>query len=391
MKEAFVTQGPTVEIKDVPIPEPGPDQIVTKVIFSGSNPKDWYVCTNSERFPHEIIPSRTLTHSFPYHLSATTPSSRTYTPHRKVPEWLPQAGPINQGDDISGTVHAIGSNVTEFKIGDRVAAFHEMMTPHGSYAEYALSWNHTTFHLPKSTSFEEGASIPLAAMTAALGLYQRLGLPEPWQRNSVVGKPFATEPLVIWGAGSAVGSYALQLAKKSNIHPIICVAGKSVDHVTQFLEPEKGDVIIDYRPGNDRVVEGIRKQLAGRKLRYAFDAVSEHGSYEALSEVLDLDEGRITLVLPGKEYKEIPAGITKTITSVGAVHKDEEDRDFAYVTFRYFSRGLKEGWFKGQPTQTVPGGLGGIKQALTDLKEGKASAIKYIFKIAETEGVKSSL
>lgn len=43
MKEAFVTKGPTVEIRDVPIPEPGPDQIVTKVIVSGSNPKDWYV------------------------------------------------------------------------------------------------------------------------------------------------------------------------------------------------------------------------------------------------------------------------------------------------------------------------------------------------------------
>jgi NADPH2:quinone reductase len=43
MKEAFVTGGPNVEIRDVPIPEPGPDQIVTKVVFSGSNPKDWYV------------------------------------------------------------------------------------------------------------------------------------------------------------------------------------------------------------------------------------------------------------------------------------------------------------------------------------------------------------
>jgi NADPH:quinone reductase-like Zn-dependent oxidoreductase len=304
---------------------------------------------------------------------------------------VPKAGPINQGDDISGTVHAVGANVTEFKVGDRVAAFHEMMTPHGSYAEYALSWNHTTFHLPKTTSFEEGAAIPLAAMTAALGLYQRLGLPEPWQRNSALGKPFAEEPLVIWGAGSAVGSYALQLAARSNIHPILCVAGKSVDHVKQFLDPAKGDVIFDYRPGNNKVVENIKKHLGGKKLRYAFDAVSEHGSYQAISEVLDLKEGRITLVLPGQEYPEIPASIAKTITSVGSVHKEEEGREFAYVFFRYFSRGLKEGWFKGQPTQTVPGGLGGIQKALKDLKDGKASAVKYVFRIDETEGLKSSL
>ncbi|TID19599.1 hypothetical protein E2P81_ATG06766 [Venturia nashicola] len=350
MKEAFVTAGPTVEIKDVPIPEPGPDQVVTKVVVSGSNPKDW-----------------------------------------KIPEWFPQAGPINQGDDISGTVHAVGSNVTEFKVGDRVAAFHEMMSPHGSYAEYALSWQHTTFHLPQNTSFEEGASIPLAAMTAALGLYQRLGLPEPWQRNSIIGKPFASEPLVIWGAGSAVGSYAIQLAARSNIHPLICIAGSSTSHVQKFIDPSKGDTIIDYRPGTDHVMSEIKNHLGTKKLRYAFDAVSDHGSYQSLSQILDVDEGRITLVLPGKEYPEIPATIKKTITSVGSVHKEEEDKEFAYLFFRYFARGLGEGWFKGQPTVVVPGGLGGIQKALGDLKEGRASAVKYVFRIEETEGVKSGL
>lgn len=60
----------------------------------------------------------------------------------------------NQGDDISGIVHEVGENVSEFKKGDRVAAFHEMMTPGGSYAEYAVSWKHTTFFLPKKNSFE---------------------------------------------------------------------------------------------------------------------------------------------------------------------------------------------------------------------------------------------
>lgn len=228
-------------------------------------------------------------------------------------------------------------------------------------------------------------------MTAALGLYQRLGLPEPWQRNSVVGKAFKEEPLVIWGAGSAVGSYALQLAARSNIHPLLCIAGKSVEHVKKFINSSKGDVIIDYRPGTDKVISEIKKHLSGKKLLYAFDAVSDHGSYQSLSSVLDINEGRITLVLPGKEYPEIPSTIIKSITSVGSVHKEEEDKDFAYVFFRYFSRGLKEGWFKGQPTETVPGGLGGIQTALRDLKEGKASAVKYVFKIEETEGVESSL
>ena len=61
---------------------------------------------------------------------------------------------FNTGDDIAGVVHSVGSNVIEFKPGDRVAAMHQMRSPGGSYAEYAVSLEHTTFHLPKTTTFE---------------------------------------------------------------------------------------------------------------------------------------------------------------------------------------------------------------------------------------------
>jgi NADPH:quinone reductase-like Zn-dependent oxidoreductase len=67
--------------------------------------------------------------------------------------WKPDVV-INQGDDIAGIVDKVGANVTEFKPGDRVAAFHEMMKPNGSYAEYAIAWAYTTFHIPETTSFE---------------------------------------------------------------------------------------------------------------------------------------------------------------------------------------------------------------------------------------------
>lgn len=46
-------------------------------------------------------------------------------------------GTANQGDDISGVVHEVGENVSEFKKGDRVAAFHEMMKP-GEYTMFPL-------------------------------------------------------------------------------------------------------------------------------------------------------------------------------------------------------------------------------------------------------------
>jgi hypothetical protein len=43
MKEALVTTGPKVNIVDTPIPKAGADQVVIKVVYSGSNPKDWKV------------------------------------------------------------------------------------------------------------------------------------------------------------------------------------------------------------------------------------------------------------------------------------------------------------------------------------------------------------
>lgn len=43
MKEALVSTGPKVDIVDTPIPKAGRDQLVIKVVFSGSNPKDWKI------------------------------------------------------------------------------------------------------------------------------------------------------------------------------------------------------------------------------------------------------------------------------------------------------------------------------------------------------------
>jgi len=52
--------------------------------------------------------------------------------------------------------------VKNFRKGDRVAGFHEMDTPRGTYAEYTVCPTHTVFHIPSSMSFEEAATIPLA-------------------------------------------------------------------------------------------------------------------------------------------------------------------------------------------------------------------------------------
>jgi NADPH2:quinone reductase len=136
-------------------------------------------------------------------------------------------------------------------------------------------------------------------------------------------------------------------------------------------------------------------------VKYAFDAVSEKGSYQNLSQVLAKQGSKITLVLPGKEYKEIPDYIQHSLTMVGSVHADipadskkgkagikTGGKEFGFVFFRFFARGLKEGWFTAHPHEVVPGGLNGVEQGLKNLKDGVNSATKYVFKINDTESNK---
>ncbi len=230
-------------------------------------------------------------------------------------------------------------------------------------------------------------------MTALVGLYQQLELPPPWlpAKESI--------PLVIYGAASAVGAYAVQFAVRINIHPLICVAGKPSAHVEAMIDRGRGDTIVDYREGDAAVVAGIKKAVpAGAKLLHAFEAVTEGTSFfnaaNALSNPGDANKtetetkakAKLALVLlTGDEDKaRFPAYVEPLLTAVPSVHRTHED--FGHVCFRYLPRALRQGWFRPQPHVVIPGGLGGIQQALEDLHANKANAIKYVFRIADTEG-----
>ncbi|KAK4893789.1 hypothetical protein LTR27_007814 [Elasticomyces elasticus] len=353
MKEAFVHPGLKVEIKDSPIPVAGPGQVLIKVVVCGSNPKDF-----------------------------------------KMSEWFMDMPEMDQGNDIAGYVESVGEGVTQFKAGDRVAALLELF-PGGGYAEYAVAKAQATFHLPDKTTFEEGAAIPLAALTAVVGLYaaDRLALPQH------TAPAASSIPLVIYGGSSAVGTYAIQLALRSNIHPIICVAGRAAAHVESMIDRSKGDTIVDYRKGDNDVVQGLKDALKGQKLSHAFDATCDQNSWINISKVLE-PSGRLTVVLPPKEsladiaqgkeaalYKEVPKSVHQSMTSVWDVFDKQQELGRTYC--EYFTMGLEEGWFKAQPQEVCESGLGGIEGALTKLRDGKASAVKYVFRIADTPGAGS--
>lgn len=77
MKEAIVAKGPKVTIQDAEIPEPKPDQVVIKVIVSGSNPKDWYVTILFTSKSLNPSPDPSITHAIPL---PSPPLPQSYIP-----------------------------------------------------------------------------------------------------------------------------------------------------------------------------------------------------------------------------------------------------------------------------------------------------------------------
>jgi NADPH:quinone reductase len=246
--------------------------------------------------------------------------------------------PLNQGDDVAGVIEKVGSSVLEFRSGDRVAAFHRMLTPGGSYAEYAIAPANTTFHVPENVTFEQAATLPLSGMTAALALYQSLGLPPPW-RPVTAGERL---PVLIYGGASAVGAFALQFAKLSRLNPIVTVAGNGIDFVRSL---NAADVIIDYREGN--VAENVKKALKGEKLRHVFDAISSGDTWKTARDILgaDFTDTYLSMVDPPHPVPHWPEGLNFSRTYVSSAYGEKHsyrtqegangDADFAYMFYRY--------------------------------------------------------
>ena len=122
-------------------------------------------------------------------------------------------------------------------------------------------------------------------MTAAIGLFLRLELPDPWTPSP------RSIPLIIYGGSTAVGSYAIKLAVRANIHPLIVVAGGGAHYVEKLIDRTKGDTIIDYRPGPDAVVAKSSSTGVSVPLGVGTSSSSSSSSMKLWCDSVDGDEG----------------------------------------------------------------------------------------------------
>lgn len=181
----------TISLDDVPVPTPGPSQVLVAVDTVGMNPFDWKI---REGYVRDVLP-------------------------------LPL--PAILGVDFAGTVVARGEGASRFSIGDRVMT---MSTSLGAFAESIAVDEAILARVPATLGDIDAATLPIPALTA-------------WQSLHTAGEPHAGMRILIHGASGIVGAFAVQFAKAAGAEVIGTASGKNRDYVLGL----GADGFIDYR------------------------------------------------------------------------------------------------------------------------------------------------
>jgi NADPH:quinone reductase-like Zn-dependent oxidoreductase len=145
----------------------------------------------------------------------------------KARQILPIDLPWIPGHEFSGVVEQVGSDVAAWVPGDAVFGANEIG---GAYAEYLAVKPALIARKPSNLSFEEAASVPVAAQTAWQGLFTH-------------GHLEKGQTILIHGGAGAVGAYAVQLASHAGATVITTASG--VDEA--YLNSIGASRVIDYR------------------------------------------------------------------------------------------------------------------------------------------------
>jgi NADPH:quinone reductase-like Zn-dependent oxidoreductase len=173
--------------------------------------------------------------------------------------------PGRPGVDVAGQVETVGGNVTQFKPGDevfgvcigdpRASGVKVWLHRQGTFAEYVCAPESTLVMKPDNVTFEQAASVPVAAFTALQGLRDK-GQIQPGQK------------VLINGAAGGVGTFAVQIAKSFGAEVTGVCSTANVDMVRSI--------------GADRVIDYIREDFTkpGRRYDLIFDCVGNHSLSE---------------------------------------------------------------------------------------------------------------
>ena len=216
-----------LELRDVDKPAVGDGDVLVRVRAASVNPLDWHFMRGA-----------------PYLVRMMAGLSR------------PKPSQSMLGADMSGSVEAVGENVTGFSPGDEVFGGLE---ERGTLAEYiSVPADAVVLQKPASLTFEQGAAVPVAGFTALQALRDK-GRVQPGQN------------VLINGASGGVGTFAVQIAKALGAEVTgVCsaantelVASIGADHVVDYTRDDftqarrRYDLLIDIA-GNRTLAETRR-------------------------------------------------------------------------------------------------------------------------------------
>jgi NADPH2:quinone reductase len=191
--------GPEVlALETVPDLNPGPGEVLVKIHAIGVNPVDTYIRGG-----------------------AYGPKTFPYTP----------------GMDAAGTILAVGSGVSHFKVNDRVYVAGSLS---GTYAEQTVCKESQIHPLPPAASFDQGAAVGVPYATAYFALFHR-------------GHALPGETILIHGASGGVGTAAVQMTRSHGMTVIgtagtpkgrELVAKEGAHHVLDHATPDYLDQVM---------------------------------------------------------------------------------------------------------------------------------------------------
>lgn len=165
------------------------------------------------------------------------------------------------GIDMCGTVQQVGSDVTEFQVGDVIFGKAET----GSLAEYAIASADCIARKDPTWTPTEAAAVPVVYQTGLQGLKIRGILPNGDNKDKA---------LLVIGASGGCGLAAVQLAKAMGVTRIICIcSGKNAE----FVKEAGATDIVDY--ADAMTMENFLSENSG-KIDCVYDAATGSGKAE---------------------------------------------------------------------------------------------------------------
>ncbi|KZT19489.1 medium-chain dehydrogenase/reductase like protein [Neolentinus lepideus HHB14362 ss-1] len=333
-------------VKSRPTPEPLPGQVQVKVHATAVNPVD-YKIFDYGKFVREV--------------------------------------PTVLGTDAAGEVTRLGSNVTNFRVGDRII-FQGQYNCQGdtsngdkaTFQQYCLADADLACKIPSSLDYDEASTIPVGAVTAAAALYDLcLGLTVPWAEGGE--GLYKGQTLVVLGGSSSVGSYSASILNLSSISALSfkVVTTSSPAHIV-YLKSIGASVVVDR---SSPTLVGDLKAVVGGEVEYLVDAISLPDTLRAGIELVK-EGGSMARVLPTNEQIEALAGEkgVRVLGAHGASHMYPEFKGFWKATGGYIERGV----IKPNRPRVLAGGLRAWEEAYELHRGGKVSGEKIVLKPQET-------